>query len=94
VWDRALTTGKWLGRTPATAIPAKRNSVVISIAQKLQNVGMALARIARFCDFQAEYMGSAPPLALAQPAQKSGHPVLDSEWTIPSWFRRLPRIAI
>jgi len=32
-------------------------------------------------------MGSVPPLALAQPAQKSCHPVLNSEWTIPSWFR-------
>jgi hypothetical protein len=39
----------------ATAIPAKRNSAVISIARKLRNVGTALENITKFRDFQAEY---------------------------------------
>jgi hypothetical protein len=42
------------------AIPTRGNSVVVSIARRLKNAGMAFERAAKFHDFQAEYEGSIP----------------------------------
>jgi hypothetical protein len=51
-----LTTGKWPGRTPATAIPTKRNSVAISIARKSRETSERLLKVLRRSgDFRAEY---------------------------------------